>query len=59
MNTHIDAQCKNMIAIVKTFEHSCEMAAIQDDGKISRDEEKILRKIKASTQKFMLELSRI
>ena len=44
MNTYIHAQILNMQAMVQTFERSCEMAAMKDDGKISRDEEKQLKK---------------
>ena len=44
MNYHIDAQIINMKAIVRTFEQSCKMAAMKDDGKISPEEEKILKK---------------
>ena len=40
MNTYIHAQILNMQAMVQTFERSCEMAAMKDDGKISRDEDK-------------------
>lgn len=59
MNMYIDAQCKNMIAMVSTFEHACEMAAKQDDGKISKEEEKSLQKIRNAAQKFKVELGKI
>ena len=44
--------------MVQTFERSCEMAAMKDDGKISRDEEKQLKKIKAAAQAFCKELEK-
>lgn len=59
MNTYIHAQILNMQAMVQAFERSCEMAAMKDDGKISRDEEKQLKKIKAAAQAFYKELERI
>ena len=59
MNTYIHAQILNMQALVQTFERSCEMAAMKDDGKIGRDEEKQLRKIKAAAQAFQKELDKI
>ena len=59
MNHYIDAQILNMIAMTQTFEHSCTMAAMRDDGKISRDEEKALKKIKKATQRFIKELESI
>lgn len=59
MNFYIDAQITNMKAIVKTFEQSCKMAATKDDGKISPEEEKVLKKISAAAQKFIKELDKI
>ncbi len=59
MNYYIDAQIANIKAIVRTFEQSCRMAATKDDGKISPDEEKALKKISAATQRFIKELDKI
>lgn len=56
MNFYIDAQITNMIAMTKTFEQSCELAAVKNDGVTSKEEEKQLKKIKAATQKFRKEL---
>lgn len=59
MNTYIYAQILNMQAITNTFERSCEMAATKDDGKISRDEEKQLKRIKAAVQAFQKEMEKV
>lgn len=59
MNTFIQAQCRNMIMMVKTFEQACQMAAQKDDGKISREEEKALKSITAAAEKFKKELTKI
>lgn len=59
MNFYIDAQIVNMKAMVKTFEQSCRMAATKDDGKISPEEEKVLKKISAASQKFIKELDKL
>ena len=59
MNIFIDAQCKNIIAMVNTFVQSCEMAARQDDGTLSREEEKTLKRIRAAAEKFNAELKKI
>ena len=59
MNSYIKAQILNITTMVKTFEQACEMAALKDDGKISREEEKQLKKIKAASQKFRKELESI
>ena len=56
MNYYIDAQITNMIAMAKTFEQSCKMAAMKNDGTIDRAEEKQLKKISVATQKFIKEL---
>lgn len=52
MNSYIQAQVTNMVAITKNFEQACDFAAMQDDGIKSRDEEKQLKKIRAATQAF-------
>lgn len=59
MNSYIKAQILNITTMTKTFEQACEIAAIKDDGKISREEEKQLKKIKAASQKFRKELESI
>lgn len=59
MNYHIDAQIANMKAIARTFEQSCRMAAMKDDGKIDTQEEKIIKKISAATQRFIKELDKL
>ena len=59
MNAYIHAQILNMQAMVSTFERACEMAAMKDDGKISRGEEKQLKKIKAAAQTFQKELDKV
>lgn len=58
MNIFIDAQCKNMIAMVNTFVQACEMASQKDDGSISKDEEKTLKRIKTAAEKFKAEIAK-
>lgn len=59
MNYYIDAQIANIKVMVKTFEQSCIMAARKDDGSISPDEAKTLKRISAATEKFLKELNKI
>lgn len=59
MNYYIDAQILNMKAMVKTFEQSCHMAAQKNDGIISPEEAKKLKKISAATQRFLKELEKL
>ena len=59
MNYHIDGQIQNIIVTLQAFNQNCKMAALQDDGKIDRDEQKALKKIDAATTKFIKELEKI
>lgn len=59
MNQYIEAQILNMTTMVKTFQQSCKMAAIKDDGQIDRAEEKQLRKINDAAERFIKELQKI
>lgn len=58
MNHYIHAQILNMQAMAKSFCQACELAATKDDGKISRDEAKQLKRIKAAVESFCKELNR-
>jgi hypothetical protein len=59
MNSYIDAQIKNISAMINVFVQSCEMGATKDDGKISREEEKTLAKIKKASEKFKTEINKL
>ena len=56
VNSFLEMQIKNMIVTVQGFEQACQIAAMQDDGLISKAEEKALRKVRASAAAFMSEL---
>lgn len=53
------AQILNMQAMAKTFGQSCELAAMKDDGQISKDEVKQLKRIKAAVEAFCKELDKV
>ena len=59
MNSYIEAQIFNIKSMVKVFNQSCEMAAMKDDGKISKEEAKQLSKIKAAVERLCKELDKI
>lgn len=59
MNSYMNAQISNMIDIVKTFEQSCELAALQDDNKISFHEKRTLAKIQTASKTFRKNLEQI
>ena len=58
MNPFIDAQLGNMKQVTKTFMQSCEMAALQDDNTIAKNEEKTLKIIRRATASFLAELEK-
>lgn len=59
MNPYIAAQIFNAQAMARNFEQACEQAARQDDGKISKDEEKTLKKVHAITARFINDLNKL
>lgn len=59
MNSYIYAQIVNIQTMVRAFEQACEIAALKDDGRISRDEAKKLKRIKAAAQQFNKELEKV
>ena len=58
MNFYIESEKLNMANMLQHFLTTIEMAAMKDDSKISRDEEKQLKKIKAASQAFLKELDK-
>ena len=58
-NQFMKAQIENMISMVKVFENTCKMAASQDDGSISKEEEKELNKIKKASSRFIADLQKV
>lgn len=56
MNQFITSQIDNSISFTKSFIVSCEMGALKDDGKIDKEEQKILSKIRKASQAYIKEL---
>lgn len=59
VNSFLEMQIKNMIVTLQGFEQACQIAAMQDDGLISKAEEKALRKVRAAAAAFMSELQKL
>lgn len=59
MNTYLEAQINQMRIYIDTFVKGCELAAIKDDGKIGKEEEKQLKKIQKASEEYKRELSKI
>ncbi len=45
--------------MARNFEQACQQAAKQDDGTISKEEEKTLKKVHAITQRFINSLDKL
>ena len=59
MNTFIRIQIRCMLSSVEAFMQSCRLAATKDDGIISKEEQRILRKINRVSNRYNKQLSRI
>ena len=59
MNTYIKSQIINMQQLLRTFDQAVKLAAIQDDGVMSKAEAKQLRQLQAASEKFRKELENI
>ena len=59
MNQYIKYQIDNMVTIAKTFEQSCKMSALKNDGIIEKDEQRQIDKINKVTERFITDLKKI
>ncbi len=59
MNTFIQIQLKYMVSSVEAFMQSCKLAATKDDGIVSKEEQRILRKINRASNRYNKQLNRI
>ena len=59
MNPYLATQIFNAKAMAKNFEQACQQAAKQDDGKISKEEKKTLKKVHSITARFISDLDKL
>ncbi len=59
MNEYIRIQISNQIRMTETFETACRLACIKDDGQVSREEEKLLKKIQKANEDYIRALSKL
>lgn len=59
MNPYINAQIKNMLQMLDSFEAGCRLAAVQDDQIVDKSEEKLLKRLHSATEKYRDELKRL
>lgn len=58
MNAYMDMQAKNMIQMVESFKAGMKFAAMKDDGKVDREEQKRLDRINRAADQFIKELQK-
>ncbi len=59
MNTYLKSQINNMTSSVKIFMSGCELAVMQDDGRIDRKEQRILNRLRKASERYQKALDRI
>ena len=59
MNTYMESYIFNAIAYVKTFKDTLRMAAMKNDGRIDKQEQKIIDKVDKLTEKYVRELEKL
>ena len=59
MNTYIKMQIDNAIVFAQMFIKSCELAALKDDGTVSKEEERQLKELRKAAESFRKSLEKI
>ena len=59
MNLYIREQIRSMMTVTGTFRGYCRSAALKDDGRIDKEEERTLKRIDRASDRFMKELEKI
>ena len=53
---NMDTSIKACIGYLRAFEQSMKMAAMKDDARISKGEEKMLKRLNKATERYIREL---
>jgi len=56
MNTYMEMSIKACVGYLDSFVQGMKVAALKDDGIVSREEEKILKKLNKAKEKYKREL---
>ncbi|MBQ9393064.1 MAG: hypothetical protein IJU18_03620 [Oscillospiraceae bacterium] len=59
MNSFIEAQIRSMLLYTKQFENACRLAAVKDDGAVSKEEQKLLAAIHRAVARFSKDLEHL
>ena len=59
MNEFMKSQVNNALISLKTLDKSIELAAVQDDGVMSKEEQKQVKRIRKAIRRFEKEMARL
>lgn len=59
MNEFMKSQVSNALMSLKTLDKSIELAAVQDDGVMSKEEQKQVKRIRRAVRRFEKEMARL
>lgn len=59
MNSYMESYITSTVTYLKTFKQSLRMAALKNDGKIDKHEQKVLDKADKLTDKYIRELENL
>ena len=59
MNEFMKSQVNNALISLKTLDKSIELAAVQDDGVMSKEEQKQVKRIRKAICRFEKEMARL
>ena len=59
MNEFMKSQVNNALLSLKTLDKSIELAAVQDDGVMSKEEQKQVKRIRKAIRRFEKEMARL
>lgn len=59
MNQFMKSQVANALMSLKTLDKSIELAAVQDDGVMSREEQKQVKRIRRAIRRFEKDMARL
>ena len=59
MNEFMKSQVNNALLSLKTLDKSIELAAVQDDGVMSKEEQKQVKRIRRAVRRFEKEMARL
>ncbi len=58
-NNYLEMQIVNQVQIAKSFKNNCEVATKKDDGKTSKEEHKLLKKINKAADDYIIALNKL